>query len=338
MATAYDIDFNTDMDDLLERLCNDNSNSSSSSNAPFPEATTSKAAECNPHSNFHRTSLKSGYDHGCNQKQAPTPLPNAHTPPNFNQQSAVVARNDDTSIMCGCQGRFFWEFLPEHNINYFRGSSPDVVDYCMSSIYVYRTFNDAFWDAYTQCIEYTTRSSSFVCDYTIGVYQLHSESTCPRHYTRYTLGSFKKFMAHNEQLRQTPVVGTFCKCIFNIDPADIAYNVCFTCLQTTLELHALALEGVKLHFTYEANFKTGFLASVQDTMRNTKDYFVAQALFESKIAKNIKIGTGYMNTWKSRGVSWKAQRSITENKSYCIMCQRPGNSQDLFVCPTCTKV
>ena len=324
------LDFTSDLSDLLDYAGNIIPEETLSIPV-FPDTTPSPRYI--PPSNFHKTSVRS-------QRHLTLPAfqNNVHTPPPFTKTSAIVARNNDTSIMCGCKGHFFWEFIPTQNLNFFRGSAPDVVDYCMSSVLVHANFNDAFWDAYTQCIEHTTRSSCFVSDYTLAVYQLHSVSTCPRHYTRYTLGSFKEFMGHNEQLRQAPVVGVFCKCIYNMEPADIAYNVCFTCLQTTLELHALSLEGIKRHFTYEVNFKDGFLGAVQNTMRNTREYFVAQALFESKIAKNVKSGNGYLNTWNSRGITWKTQRTLTKNKSYCIMCQKPGNSQDLFVCPNCTKL
>ena len=271
----------------------------------------------------------------------PTLLPQLHTPPLFSRKSTVSICDDYTSVMCGCEGHFFWEFIPTTNLNFFRGTAPDTVDRCMSSIYVYRSFREAFWDAYSQCIEHcNTYTTPCVEDFALAVYQLHQSDTCPRHYTRYTLGSLKSFMQYNEKLRENPIVGAFCRCKREISPADIPYNVCFTCLQSTLELKALSLVGVLENFSYEVNFKQGFLAALQQGVRNTPVYFLAQALFETTISNNVKVSMGYHNTWKSRGnrsMSWKRLSKLTLNKSFCVLCNKPGNGFAPFACSTCTK-
>ena len=252
--------------------------------------------------------------------------------------SKVVAHDEHTSVMFGCSDHFFWECIPSNNVDFYRGTGPDTVDRCMSSIHVYRTFREAFWDGYTECIEHATVDSNlFSTDFTLAVYQLHRSDTRPRHYTRYTLGSIKSFMTYNEQLRINPIVGAFCRCRGDIAPADIAYNLCFMCLQSTLELKALSLVGVTEHFSYEVNFKEGFLADLQPGVRNTQVYFLAQSLFESTIAISVKQGTGYNNPWSPRRVSWKKLIKRAKNNSFCILCNKPGNGFDLFVCSGCSK-
>lgn len=264
---------------------------------------------------------------------------NVHTAPRITTHVRPVSpRNFDTALTCGCKGHFFWEFIPVNNISYFRGTLPDVVERCFSSIHVYRDFHEAFWDAYTQCIEQSTLNLPiFVADFAIAVYQMHNSLTCPRHYARYTLGSFKSFMEFNEVLRESPIIGAFCRCNVPMNPSDIAYNVCFTCLQATLELKALSLTAVLQHFSYEVSFKTDYLNALTPGVRNNREYFLAQSLFDVKLSKIVKMGTGWVNTWNTRGVSWKGQKGSTTNPSFCIMCNIAGNGHDLFVCKNCTK-
>ena len=264
---------------------------------------------------------------------------NVHTPPRLTSHIKPLSpRNFDTAIMCGCKGHFFWEFIPVNNVSFFRGTLPDVVERCISSIHVYRDFQEAFWDAYTQCIEQATLNLPiFVSDFSVAIYQMHNSLTCPRHYARYTLGSFKSFMEFNEMLRESPIVGVFCRCKVPSTPLDIAYNLCFTCLQATLELKALSLAAVLQHFTYEVSFKTDFLNALTPGVRNNREYFLAQSLFDVKLSKIVKMGTGWVSTWNTRGVSWKGQKAISTNRSFCIMCNIAGNGFDLFVCKNCTK-
>ena len=212
----------------------------------------------------------------------------------YNKRSQITARDDHTAIMCGCRGHFFWELISSNNINFFRGTAPDSVDHCVSSIYVFKTFSEAFWDAYSQCVTHPRDVffSCFVRDWSLAVYQLHDSSTCPKYYTRYTLGSIKSYIQYNEQLRINPVIGTFCKCRCDLPAENIAYNVCFTCLQCVLELKALSLVGVKEHFSFEVLFKDGFLSALLPGIRNDKVYFTAQALFEKGISTTTVIVGG----------------------------------------------
>ena len=81
------------------------------------------------------------------------PVNNLHTAPVYTSRTAVRAHNSNTSVMCGCEGHFFWEIVPAENLNYYRGTAPDCVDSCIFGMYVYKTFNEALWDAYGQCVE-----------------------------------------------------------------------------------------------------------------------------------------------------------------------------------------
>ena len=126
------------------------------------------------------------------------------------------------------------------------------------------------------------------------------------------------------------------QCNYDILPKNIAYNVCFTCLQCTLELKALSLVGVLEHFSYETNFKNGFLSALRPGVRNSQNYFLAQSLFETKLSRCVKHGTGWLNQWNVRGVHWKKQSEMSDNKSFCILCHKAGNGVDTFVCSACT--
>lgn len=269
------------------------------------------------------------------------------TAPHYTGLPAVHARNNDTAVMCGCKGLFFWECLNTHDIAYFRGTSPDSVDRCISSINMYRTFDEAFLEAYTFCIDTQNPCNQISYlgeDFAIAVYQLHKHSVCGKHYTRFTLGSYKKFMQFNEKLREEPVVGTFCRCNVPMTSADIAYTVCFTCLQTTLEMKAQFLPGVLEHFSYEVAFKQGFLNALQKGIRNNTKYFTAQSLFEKEVSKVYKMHAcgAYMNMWRygrcRDHVSWRTLQKTTENQCYCVLCNRPGNGYGCFSCKSCMHI
>ena len=270
------------------------------------------------------------------------------TAPVYTGLSAVHARNSSTAVVCGCKGHFFWEILSVHEIDYYRGTAPDCVDRCISSLNMYRTFNEAFWDAYNHCIDSqntVVQHAALPEDFVIAVYQQHTRLSCGKHYTRYTLGSYKQFMLFNQKLRETPVVGTLCRCdVPKTSPADIAYTVCFTCLQTTLELKAQFLPGVLQNFSYEVSYKQGFLGALQKGIRNTTKYFTAQSLFEPSIStvSKLRLSSSYLNQWRhgrcGDAVSWRTLQRKTSNQSYCILCNRPGNGYDCFSCKSCMRV
>ena len=267
--------------------------------------------------------------------------PSLHTPCMYNGNSQITARDDHTAILCGCRGHYFWELIPATNITFYRGTAPDTVDRCVSSVHVYKTFSEAFWAGYGQCVTDCKDPcfTMYVRDWSLAVYQLHDNISCPRHYTRYTLGSIKKFIQYNEQLRLNPVLGAFCQCRCNLPSENIAYNVCFTCLQSVLELKACSLVGVKEHFSYEVNFKDGFLSALLPGARNNRLYFIAQALFEKGIAstKTMRGGLSFINTWTTKIENWEKLLSLTPNNSFCMLCWHGGNGFQAFMCSNCTE-
>ena len=264
-----------------------------------------------------------------------------HTAPMYNKRSQVTARDDHTAIMCGCRGHFFWELISSKNINFFRGTAPDSVDHCVCSVFTFKTFSEAFWDAYGHCVTHPRDIffSSYVRDWSLAVYQMHDSTTCPKYQTRYTLGSIKSYIQYNEQLRMYPVIGSFCKCRCDLLPENIAYNVCFTCLQCVLELNALSLVGVKEHFSFEVVFKDGFLSALLPKARNDKVYFTAQALFEKGISITSVItgGCAYLNLWKLKNQKWRTLSKQIPNNSFCILCHQSGNGFGPFMCTSCSE-
>ena len=259
----------------------------------------------------------------------------------YSKRSQVTARDDHTAIMCGCRGNFFWELISSKNLNFFRGTAPDSVDHCVCSIVSFKAFSEAFWDAYGHCITHPRDRffSSYVRDYSLAVYQIHDSATCPRSQTRYTLGSIKSYIEYNEQLRLYPVIGSFCKCRCNLETRNIAYNVCFTCLQCVLELNAISLVGVKAHFSYEVVFRESFLSALLPNARNDKVYFTAQSLFEPGISNTSALagGCAYLNIWNVKDKTWRTLSKQILNNSFCILCHQSGNGFGPFMCTSCSE-
>ena len=274
---------------------------------------------------------------------SPTVSPCESEPDNFHKSqtyglASVKARNTDTAILCGCIGHFFWEIVPAKNLAFYRGTAPECVEHCISSRRMCSSFNDAYWTAYNACLSEVQQQGLFSEDCVIAIYQQHLKADCPKYFTRYTLGSVKEYIKDNEAMRGTPILNSFCRCITNISSEDLAYNVCFTCMQCTLELKACSLVGVLKHFSYEVTFKPGFLDELRPERRNTREYFLAQDMFENAISTWVKHGTnGYLHTWTVKGMSWQKQKHVSMNKSFCILCHQPGNGYNLFVCSNCTQ-
>ena len=265
-----------------------------------------------------------------------------HRAPLYTSKSCIVAKNNATSNMCGCSGSFFWELIPADNISFFRGAMPDSVDHCISSIEMYRTFSEAFWDAYNNCITHPgTDLSIFNRDYCIAVYQMHQRVECPRHFTRFTLTSVKDFLLYNEALRAHPIIGAFCKCNVTepVNPAQIPYNICFNCLQCTLELKAISPIGITQHFSFECNFKVKFLAALQRGVQNRSVYFLAQSLFEPKnsMTREISGKSAYLSFWTIKGRHYTEMGKHCTNCSLCMMCAHTGNGFVPFLCSTCSR-
>ena len=278
----------------------------------------------------------------CRVASTNTETESPHRAPLYSNKSCIFARNNTTSLMCGCTGCFFWELIPADNINYFRGHVPDSVDHCISSINLYDTFSDAFWDAYNNCITNPgTDLSLFNRDYCIGVYQMHQDVHCPRGFTRFTLTSVKSFLLYNESLKAHPVVNTFCMCNAPgpVKPSEIPYKICYNCLQCTMEIRAIAPIGILEHFSYECNFKVNFLTALQKGVQNRSVYFLAQSLFEAKnsVTKPIAGKNAYLSFWVIKGRRHTEMLKLCINPSLCIMCARCGNGFTTFLCSTCSK-
>ena len=262
----------------------------------------------------------------------------------FYNESSVVAKNNRFSILCNCEGNFFWELIPSVNINFYRGTVPDTVDHCISSVRMYRTFSEAFWDGYNQCITNPTGDMSlFNRDYCLAVYQIHMEKACPRYYTRYTLGSVKSFLMFNESLRTHPLIGVFCQCKTSVPAhtliASLPYSICFNCLQCTLELKAISPIGVTEHFSYEVNFKINFLAALEQSVRNTSVYFLAQSVFDPafSITRELPGKVGYLHSWSTGGRHYSDLARYSQHSSYCLLCNHAGNGYTTFLCSTCAR-
>ena len=262
----------------------------------------------------------------------------------YSSKSTVIAKNNRFSILCNCEGNFFWELIPSVNINFYRGTVPDTVDHCISSVYMYRTFSEAFWDGYNHCIINPNKDMSlFHRDYCLTVYQIHMNKACPRYYTRYTLGSIKAFLMFNESLRSHPVIGVFCQCKSSTPThtlaASIPYSICFNCLQCTLELKAIAPLGVTEHFSYEVNYKVKFLAALEQGVKNNSVYFLAQSIFEPGFSTTQELPSkmAYLHSWSTSGKHYSELVKYAQNASYCLMCSHAGNGYTTFLCSTCSR-
>ena len=257
----------------------------------------------------------------------------------YTMRPKISARNDHTAITCGCRQHFFWEMINPKNVNFYRGTTPDSVDHCVSSSFVYNKFSQAFWDAYGHCVGHAkdTFFATHCQDWTIAVCQMHDQTQCPKEYTRYTLGSVKDFILYNEQLRLYPVIGAFCHCRCTLSPANIVYNVCFTCLQCVLELKVMSCVGIEEHFSYEVCYKASFLASLLPCARNKRVFFLAQALFEHNISTSTPLtdDTAVHKVWNPTNDTWQKDCKTIVNKSFCMICRHPGNGFQDFVCSTC---
>lgn len=249
--------------------------------------------------------------------------------------SPIRARDRCSAIGCSCMNNFSWEIVPVQNLGFFRGTSPECVERCITGRSFRPSFNDAFWDAYTTCLNEVTGESLFTGDFTVAVYQHHG-AACFRSMTRFTLGSVKQFMRYNEEMRAHPVVNSFCRCSSSVPVKDIPYDICFTCIQATLELKALNLVGIVKHFSYEVCFKKAFLTSFLPGVRNP-DYFQAVSLFEKDISNCTRHGEAWLHSWKGISKDWKQAKKVCLNKSFCILCNKAGNGYQLFVCLNCTE-
>ena len=271
--------------------------------------------------------------------QTEAPLASATNVSLFTNPSCITPLNNRTAALCGCVGDFFWELIPSLNLNFFRGTVPDTVDHCICSMQMYNTFPEAFWDGYEQCIiNPSNELALFNRDYSLGVYQAHSR-TCARTYTRYTVGSLKKYLIFNETLRARPIVGVYCKCKNSapLIPAAIPYNVCFTCLQCCLELHAVFPCGVVDHFSFEVCYKEPFLAALERGVRNTSQYFLAQSLFDPAFSFKRKMfrDTAFLYSWLTNGRKYPELAKKSLLSSFCMICNHAGNGYLPFLCSGC---
>lgn len=263
--------------------------------------------------------------------QTPTPKP------------SIVAKNNKFAIVCGCHGKFFWELIPVVNLNYFRGTVPDTVDHCICSVKMYNTFTEAFWEGYNHCITKPTDVLAFQDrDYCLGVYQTHPLDGCPRQYTRYTLGSVKKFLMFNESLRIYPIIGVYCQCettkAFERD--SIAFNICYNCLQCTLELKAISPLGVLKHFTHEVSYNVDFMKALNRGPRNSCVYFLAQSLFNLHFSQLRYLGEKldtFIYNWTINGRHCHEIAKHTSVSSFCLICHQAGNGFLPFLCTTCAE-
>ena len=272
--------------------------------------------------------------------QTEAPLLPSTSVPLFTNQSCIIGLNNRTATLCGCEGHFFWELIPSLNLNFFRGTVPDTVDHCICSMCMYNTFSEAFWDGYGQCVlNPSNELALFTRDYSLAVYQAHSK-TCARTYTRYTVGSVKRYLIFNESLRARPIVGVYCKCKNSapLIPAAIPYNVCFTCLQCCLELHAVFPSGVVEHFSFEVCYNETFLVALDRGVRNNSQYFLAQSLFDPAFSFKRKMfrDTAFMYSWLTNGLKYTELAKKSLHSSFCMICNHAGNGYLPFLCSGCT--
>ena len=255
--------------------------------------------------------------------------------PAASEITPIRARDRCSSVSCACMNGFSWELVPVRNLNFFRGTLPECVERCITGCGTRPSFNDAFWEAYTKCLTEVTGESLFTDDFTIAIYQ-HHDASCFKATTRFTLGSVKQFMRYNEEMRSNPILNSFCRCSSTVPPDNIPYDICFTCIQATLDLKALHLVGVLKHFSYEVSFKKAFLTSFKPGVRNP-DYFQAAHLFEKGLSNCTRYGEDWLYTWKQNITDWKQAKKVCKNRSFCILCNKAGNGYQLFVCLNCTE-
>lgn len=243
-------------------------------------------------------------------------------------------RNDNTAILCGCQGRFSWEIIPTHYSEYYlKPHSVNTVDHTISTCKVLPLFSETLWEGFN----FTSKHINKGCktDYCLAIYQRHADN-CYKHTTRYTIKSVINLVVCLQTLTMCPNQYAFCTCSCKTTPMTPFF--CFTCLQLHLELKNVHIEQIEKHFSYQVILNPNFSKDIPRGV-TSPNFFQAESLFHPGLAVTKKAASNYdfifLHCWKKTIIKKSQVQTMFRDHAYCLMCNYPGNGTTPFVCQQC---